>query len=164
MLTSLARMTGMPVVWQDRQIGSVERAVPDAYHARLSGIVLRKGIGVARWATSDDILLVGERCVMLNHKPERMPEKLEGEMRRAFLTTGECVGEVTDALLLGDTLDIPALEICQGPIYRLMGRRAYAARFHPSEHGEPGEVVIPELLTWTQLLRQLGEEDEGWES
>lgn len=163
MLTSLGRMTGMPVVWQDRQIGLVERAVPDARHARLDGVIVRKGIGIARWATVDDILLVGERCVVLRRKPARLPERAMGEMRRAFLTTGECAGEVTDALLEGDTLDIPALEICQGPLYRLIGQRAYAGRFYPSDHGEPGEVVIPALLTWTQLLRQLGEEDEEWE-
>lgn len=164
MLTSLGRMTGMPVVWQDRQIGLVERAVPDARRARLDGVIVRKGIGVAHWATADDILLVGERCVMLRRRPARLPEKLMGEMRRAFLTTGECAGEVTDVLLRGDTLDIPALEICQGPLYRLMGHRAYAGRFYPSDHGEENEVIIPTLLTWTQLLRQLGEEDGEWES
>ena len=28
MLTSLNRMVGLPVVWQDRRLGYVERAVP----------------------------------------------------------------------------------------------------------------------------------------
>ena len=44
MLTSLNRMVGLPVVWQDRQLGYVERAVPDARARRLSGVVVRKGI------------------------------------------------------------------------------------------------------------------------
>ena len=43
MLTSLNRMVGLPVVWQDRQLGYVERAVPDARARRLSGVVVRKG-------------------------------------------------------------------------------------------------------------------------
>ena len=46
MLTSLNRIAGMPVIWQDRQIGCVERAISDASARRLRGLVIRKGIGV----------------------------------------------------------------------------------------------------------------------
>ena len=38
MLTSLNRMVGLPVVWQDRRLGYVERAVPDARARRLSAV------------------------------------------------------------------------------------------------------------------------------
>ena len=58
MLTSLNRMVGLPVVWQDRQLGYVERAVPDAHARRLSGVVVRKGIGAAKWVSSDGIAVV----------------------------------------------------------------------------------------------------------
>ena len=52
MLTSLNRIAGMPVIWQDRQIGCVERAIADASARRLRGLVIRKGIGLARWLPS----------------------------------------------------------------------------------------------------------------
>ena len=98
MLTSLNRMVGLPVVWQDRQLGYVERAVPDARARRLSGVVVRKGIGAAKWVSSDGIAVVGSRCVLIRQKPGAVPDSRPGSLGRAFLTTGECVGEVTDMI------------------------------------------------------------------
>ena len=144
MLTSLNRMVGLPVVWQDRQLGYVERAIPDAHARRLSGVVVRKGIGAAKWVSSDGIAVVGSRC-----------------LGRAFLTTGECVGEVTDMILHGDSLRLEALELSPGPVYRLLGKRAYAAQYRVGGGSREGEVVVPRLLTWAQLKRTLGEEDDG---
>ena len=74
MLTSLNRMVGLPVVWQDRQLGYVERAVPDARARRLSGVVVRKGIGAAKWVSSDGIAVVGSRCVLIRQKPGAVPD------------------------------------------------------------------------------------------
>ena len=161
MLISLNRMIGMPVIWQDRRLGYVERAVPDMSAGRLSGLVVRKGIGWARWIASDDVLLAGQSCVVLKRQPEHLFQKETGEMCRAFFTTGECAGEVTDAIIHSPSLLLAALEICQGPFYRLVGQRGYAMRFHLSENGERGQVVIRQLLSWTQLVKQLGEGDEG---
>ena len=73
MLTSLNRMVGLPVVWQDRQLGYVERAIPDAHARRLSGVVVRKGIGAAKWVSSDGIAVVGSRCVLIRQKPGAVP-------------------------------------------------------------------------------------------
>lgn len=160
-LIGLNRMIGMPVIWQDRQLGCVERAVPDMDARRLDGLVVRKGIGWARWIRGDDVLLVGKSCVLLKRQPERRAPKATSEMRRVFLTTGECAGEVTDAILHSSSLLLAALEVSQGPFYRLMGRCGYAMRFHLSGSGEGGQVVIQQLLSWTQLVKQLGEEDEG---
>ena len=129
MLTSLNRMVGLPVVWQDRQLGYVERAVPDARARRLSGVVVRKGIGAAKWVSSDGIAVVGSRCVLIRQKPGAVPDSQPGSLGRAFLTTGECVGEVTDMILHGDSLRLEALELSPGPVYRLLGKRAYAAQY-----------------------------------
>lgn len=159
-LTTLNRTIGLPVVWQDKQLGYVEKAAADVKGACLSGLVVRKGIGVARWAQSEDVLLIGRRCVVIGRKPGRMPDVRTELLRRAFLTTGECVGEVTDTVIDGRTFRIAALEICQGPLYQLAGQRSYAADFHLNTAGEPGEVVVPELLSWAQLLKQLGEEEQ----
>ena len=161
-LTSLQRMVGLPVVWQDRQIGCVERAVPNAGARKLSGVVIRRGLGSAKWVAPDAIVMVGERCVLINRKPGHMPDGKECSLSRAFLTTGECVGEVTDAVIAGATLRLVALEVSGGPIYRLLGRRGYAADYRVrGAEGKVGEVVVPKLLTWAELERLLGEEDDG---
>lgn len=160
MLTSLNRMTGLPVVWQDRQIGCVERAVADVNVMRLSGVVIRKGIGSAKWAPAEGILLAGRQSVVLSREPVRMPRGTDEPVRRAVLTSGGCAGEVSDALIHGDTLRIAALEVSQGLLHRLMGRRQYAVECRLNPYGEPGEVIVAGLLSWTQLLRRIGEEDE----
>lgn len=161
MLTSLNRMMGLPVVWQDQQVGFVERAVADVSTGRVAGVVMRKGIGAARWMPADGILTVGKRCLLLNRPPKRMPRGEPGRLTRAFLTTGECVGEVTDTLVDGATLRLLALEVSPGPVYRLAGIRAYADRYRVSQTGQSGDVVLARLLTWAQLLNTLGEEDGG---
>ncbi len=145
MLTSLKRMVGLPVVWQDKQLGYVERAIPNALSKRLSGVVVRKGIGTAKWVAADDILVVGAQCVLLGRKPSRMPEGETGALGRAFLTSGECAGEVTDVVIQSDTFRVAALELSPGPVYRLMGRRSYAAEYRVEQAARQGEVVVPQL-------------------
>lgn len=162
MLTSLNRLTGLPVVWRDQQMGYVERAVADVRHMCLDGVVVRRGFGSARWAPRDAILLAGRQSVVLRNRPVRMPDEEANALRRAVLTSGCCVGEVSDVVIHGDTLRIAALEVSQGPVYRLLGRCAYAAECRVKEHGEPDEVVVPpQLISWTQLLTQLGEGEDA---
>ena len=76
MLTSLNRIAGMPVIWQDRQIGCVERAIADTSARRLRGLVIRKGIGTARWLPAGSVRLIGRRCVLAGAKPEPLPDGL----------------------------------------------------------------------------------------
>jgi len=159
MLTSLNRLIGLPVVWRDKQVGYVERAVADVNGMCLHGVVVRRGIGSARWAPRDGILLAGRQSVVLARGPERMPREEAAPVRRAVLTSGCCAGEVSDAVICGDTLRIAALEVSEGPVYWLMGRRQYATECRMNAYGEPGEVIVPRLISWTQLLTQLGEED-----
>ena len=40
-------------------------------------------------------------------------------------------------------------------------KRAYAAQYRVGGGSREGEVVVPRLLTWAQLKRTLGEEDDG---
>jgi len=159
MLTSLSRLTGLPVVWRDRRIGCVERAVADVDGMCLQGMVVRRGIGSARWAPREGILLAGRQSVVLSRQPERMPREESAYIRHAVLTSGGCAGEVCDVIICSDTLRIAALEVSQGPVYRLLGRRWYATECRMNTYGEPGEVIVNRLLSWTQLHTQLGEED-----
>ncbi|MBR6571767.1 MAG: hypothetical protein IKK75_15070 [Clostridia bacterium] len=157
MLTSVNRLIGRKVLWRDQELGHVERAVADAESRRLHGLVIRRGMGSARWVPADSIRLEGRSCV-LKEQPVRLPKQEPMEVRYAVLASGQRAGEVCDVILHADTLRIAALEVTQGPLYRLMGRCGYASGFR---RGEADEVMIGPLLTWTQLLRQLGEEAEA---
>lgn len=159
MLTSLNRMIGLPVVLGDLRIGSVERAVPDARAQRLNGLVVRRGIGGAKWVPADAVELVGERCVLIRRKPCRAPELPPEGGTVALSTSGERIGEVTDGLLRGDTLRVVALEVSLGPLYRLMGKSAYAVGYEARMAQRT--VIAPRLMTWAELTRMLGEGDDG---
>lgn len=154
---SLSRMVGMPVVLRDQQVGYVERAVVDAQCSMLDGVVVRRGIGAAKWASCGAIALLGKDCVLLKSKPVRLTERAQPTPCRVFLAAGAYAGEVTDALVSSRSLRVSALEVCQGPLYRLVGQRAYASRFRMQEDGG---VVAQSLLSWAQLVKQLGEEDD----
>ncbi len=155
---TLSRMAGMPAVFQNEQVGYVESALLDARDEKLDGLVIRRGIGAAKWAGSEAIAQLGSRCVILHSRPVHMPPRTQQPPGRVFLTTGVCAGDVTDAFLSSRSLCVSALEVCQGPLYRLVGQRAYAARFRLQEGGT---VVAQELLSWAQLVKHLGEEDDG---
>lgn len=157
-MTSLRQMIGLPVVWQDTTLGFVERAVLNDEARRLRGVVIRRGLGNARWIPSRMILTVGEKCVLVCGETLRLPKQAELTLTRAYLTTGECVGLVTDALLDGATMRVSALEVSNGPLYWLMGKRAYATgyRVRPEEQAAGAdaakcEIVAPRLRTWAEV-------------
>lgn len=156
MLMTLKQMVGMPVICQDRQVGCVENVVPDAFGRRICGVVVRRGMGSAKWAPSAHVALIGRRCVLLDRMPQSMPEMQKECPARVFLSTGEYTGEVTDAVLRGGTLRLTALEVSAGPIDRLLGRRGYAADYRVAAEGM---VVAKQLLSWAQLRCRLGEEE-----
>ena len=159
MLTSLNRIAGMPVVWQDRQIGCVERAIADASARRLRGLVIRKGIGLARWLPSGSVRLVGRACVLAGAKPEPLPDGLTDSALQAYLTTGERAGLVSDALFSGLTLRLVALEVTPGPIYALLGRCAYTVSYRVSGGGK--QAMVSDLMTWAEFRER--SRREAWE-
>lgn len=162
MLTSLNRIAGMPVIWQDRQIGCVERAIADASARRLRGLVIRKGIGTARWLPAGNVRLIGRRCVLAGAKPEPLPDGLTDVMMQAYLTTGERAGQVSDALFSGLTLQLVALEITPGPVYALLGRCAYTASYRVIHAGKrAGQAMVSELMTWAEFREH--SRREAWE-
>lgn len=156
MLTSLERITGMPVVWKDEQVGLVEQAVADAEARRLCGLIIRKGLRSARWCAAEDITLVGNECVLISQKPVTLPERRPSAMKQAFLANGQYAGQVTDGLLHPETLQLKAIQISPGPIHRLFGYCAYASKYRLDT---AGSVVIDGLLSWEQLKSQIREEE-----
>lgn len=161
MLTSLNRLIGMPVIWQDQNLGSVERGVTDAQARRLWGVIVRRGIGMARWIPSEAVMLIGNTCVLARQRPESLPDELPEDMNEVYLTSGEKAGHVTDGVLDGLTLRLRALEVSSGLFYQLMGSAAYAMRYHVFSSGDGrGRVVAPELLTRAEFQRRMREEDK----
>ena len=159
MLTSLNRIAGMPVIWQDRQIGCVERAIADTSARRLRGLVIRKGIGTARWLPAGSVRLIGRRCVLAGATPEPLPDGLTDVMMQAYLTTGERAGQVSDALFSGLTLQLVALEITPGPVYALLGRCAYTVSYRVAGDGK--QTMVSELMTWAEFRER--SRREAWE-
>ena len=143
MLTSLNRIAGMPVIWQNRQIGCVERAIADASARRLRGLVIRKGIGLARWLPSSSVRLVGRTCVLAGAKPEPLPDGLTDSALQAYLTTGERA----------------ALEVTPGPVYALLGRCAYTVSYRVAGDGK--QTMVSELMTWAEFRER--SRREAWE-
>ena len=158
MIMSLRRMVGMPVVWQNRQVGCVEHALADPKAQELRGVVIRKGIGSAKWCPAESIERIDEECVVVARPPVRHQPQAVPSSGRAHMVNGQWIGEVTDAILRPGTLALAAVEVSPGPVHRLMGRCAYACDFRRDE--KTGCMIIPSLLSWTQLTRQLGEEEK----
>lgn len=157
-LTTLNRTAGMPVILRDSCVGYVEQAVPDCFYHRLEGLVVRKGIGLARWLPRRDIRLIGRECVLAAKSPQRMPKTEERHGMQVFLPTGQWTGMVSDAVVEGGNLCVVAVEISKGPLYSLLGSRSYASSYCFA--GRSGGVVVQRLLTWTQLQRLLREGEQ----
>ena len=157
MLTSVRRLIGMPVLFREKEMGYVEQA--HAGQGRLEGVVVRRGIGSARWLAAEEILMMKRDCIIASRKPSQLPPLCRKRAERACMTDGQCLGEVSDWILVDGKLSFAALEVSPGPIYRLLGRCGYACEFHRDPSS--GNVIVPRLLSWSQLKRQLGEEDDG---
>ncbi len=162
-MTSLRRMIGMPVVLEGQTLGYVERGVLTPSARKLQGLVMRRGLGSARWIPRKLILVIGNACVVVCAEGLKMPKTAEPHLSKVYLTSGECAGLVTDAVVNGETLQVAALEVSQGPLYHLMGQRAYAMDYSVRKEApvqetdvRPCEIVASRLCTWTQVMGQEG--------
>lgn len=166
-MTSLRRMIGMPVVWEGMTLGYVERGILTQSARKLQGLIVRRGLGSARWIPRKLIVVVGSACVVVCGESLKTPKAPELTLSRAYSTTGQCVGQVTDAVVDGETLRIVALEVSSGPLYHLMGQRNYAMEYsvrqeepYPYKNALPSEIVVSGLCTWAQVMGQEGKEEE----
>lgn len=160
-MTSLRRLIGMPVVCGDELVGYVERGVLSEQARRLKGLVVRRGLGGAKWIPSRMIDTLGSRCVIATGDATRMPKVAQTSFSQAFLTTGQRLGTMTDALISPETFAVVALEVGGGPLFGLMGKRRYLTRYSvrpESGHcvGTPTsyEIVAAEALDREALERR----------
>lgn len=136
----LGRIVGLPAVHQGRVAGRVERAVLTPDGQRLMGLILRQGMGGARWADSRDILILGQVSVILRARPGRLPAGADFALSSVKDSGGMLLGWVTDVYLDAASRAVAALEIDLGPIESLRTGRLLARRFTVSE---AGDVMIP---------------------
>ena len=155
MITSVRRLIGMPVVFREKELGYVEQAY--AGEGKLEGVVIRRGMGSARWLAAEEMMMKHDHLIA-SRKPADLPKLCRKRAERVCMENGQYAGEVSDWILLDGNLRFAAVEVSPGPIYRLLGRCGYACEFHRDQPS--GSVIVPRLLSWSQLKRQLGEEDD----
>lgn len=140
----LGQVVGLPAALDGKMVGRVEQAVltPDGHSLR--GLVLRQGLGGARWVESGGIAVIGQVAVILQEKPGKPPKHADFLLTSVKDSAGLNLGRVTDVYIHPETLQVTALEISLGLVEELQLGRMLARRFvvHSTPE-EPGQVLIP---------------------
>ena len=111
----LIRVLGLPAILGERQVGRVERAALDPQGRRLQGMLIRRGLGSARWVSRESVSVLGNVSVVLRSAPVRPPREGCFSPGRVTDESGLNLGRVTDAWLSPETLCVTALEVSLGP-------------------------------------------------
>ena len=139
----LGRVLGLPAIFGERCVGHVERAALDREGRRLTGLVLRRGLGGARWISREDVGVLGDVSVVLKSAPGRPPRDADFTLRAVKDESGLTLGRVTDVWLSPETLEITALEVTLGPTEDLLRGRLRVQEWavQPGENGA-AQVLI----------------------
>ena len=147
MTVRLGRILGLPAVCGEKVVGHVERAVPDESGQRVTGFVIRRGLGGAKWADSSAVMVLGDVSVILREKPGRVPKGSGVTLSAVKDEGGLTLGRVTDWWIRRESFDIAALEITLGPLEDLCsGRRT--VRTWAVQPGEEGATVLIPREEW----------------
>ncbi|MCH5287240.1 MAG: hypothetical protein J1E43_07450 [Christensenellaceae bacterium] len=153
----LAGVLGLPVVLRGRMIGRVERAVVTTDGRCLRGLMVRRGLGGAKWVEARRIVVLGEVSVVIDEGPERLPRDADFSLRTVKDTGGMTLGWVTDVLLNPVTYRVTGLELTLGLVEELMGGRLIARSW--AVVPGTGQVLVPcgyalETARGTELTAQ----------
>ncbi len=144
----LGRVLGLPAILGERLVGHVERAVLEKDGRRLRGLMIRRGLGSAKWVGRQDIHVLGDVSVILAARPVRPPKDTDFALRTVKDESGLTLGRVTDAWISPDTMDVTAIEVTLGLLEDLRSGRRKVAQWavQPSEGasgGDGAQVLIP---------------------
>jgi len=128
-LTGIQGLIGLPVIRGGKTIGLLEQAVLDESGRRLRGIVVREGIGGAKWIDCEDIRTIGGVSILVSGEFRKLPKEAGFRLGHVQDTAGLRLGTVTDALINPDTMEVEALEISNGPVDDLLYGRWQANDF-----------------------------------
>lgn len=160
----MGRVLGLPVVHGERLVGHVERCVLDAAGKSLRGLVIRRGLGGAKWVGREGVGVLGDVSVILTQAPARPPRDADFSLRLVKDEGGLTLGRVTDVWLSPESLSVTALEITLGLAEELRSGRLRVCDWVvlPGEDGD-AQVLIPRS-EWdggrTDAVR-LKEKDDG---
>ena len=147
MTVRLGRILGLPAVCGGRVVGHVERAVPDESGQQVTGFIVRRGLGSARWAGRSTVTVLGGVSVILGERPGRVPKGSDRSITAVKDESGLTLGRVTDWWISRDGLNITALEITLGPLEDMLsGRRT--VRQWAVQPGEDGATVLIPREEW----------------
>lgn len=140
----LSRVVGLPVIHGGRLLGHVEQALPDGEGKRLDGLMIRRGMRGARWASRESVGVLGEVSVILARLPGKVRKTREIAAPLVKDESGLTLGRVTDMWLDAGTLAVTALEISLGPLEDVRRGRLRVEMWSlcPGGDGAP-QVVIP---------------------
>lgn len=140
----LGRIVGLPAVLGERLLGHVERAVLTEDGARLRGLVIRRGLGSARWAAGSGIGVLGDVSVILGTRPVRLPRDTDFVLRTVKDESGLTLGRVTDVWICPENLAVTALEVTLGLYEDMRQGRLTIRRWTVQPDPEDGaQVLIP---------------------
>ncbi len=144
----LGRVLGLPAILGEHLVGHVERAVLDRDGHHLRGLLIRRGLGSARWACCEDIRVLGDVSVILRQQPVRPPKDTDFALRTVKDESGLTLGRVTDAWISPESLDVTAIEVTLGLLEDLRTGRRRVAQWtvqpmDTSIGGDAAQVLIP---------------------
>lgn len=140
----LGRVVGLPAVLGETLMGHVERAVLTPDGRQLRGLVIRKGLGGARWAEGRGIGVLGDVSVVLGRRPVHLPRDADFTLRTVKDESGLTLGRVTDVWVSPESLEVTALEVSLGLYEELRKGRLTVRRWAVQPDEEDGaRVLIP---------------------
>lgn len=144
MSVRLSQLCGLPAVLGRQVVGCVEQAMLTRDGRALRGLILRRGMGAAKWSPAAQVRLIGQASVILSAPPVRVPPDADFALTSVLDTGGLRLGRVTDVWLDPDTLLVTALEISLGALETMRGGRLVARTFTPHPvPDDPGQVLLP---------------------
>lgn len=140
----LGRVLGLPAVLGEKMLGHVERAVLEEDGRRLRGLVIRRGIGGAKWIGRETIGVLGDVSVIAVSAPGRLPRNADFGLQAVRDESGLTLGRVTDVWISPETYDVTALEVTLGLTEDLLrGRRKVRQWTVQPGAGDGPLVLIP---------------------
>lgn len=143
MTVRLGRILGLPAICGERVVGHVERVVPDENGQRVTGFIIRRGLGSAKWADRSAVAVLGDVSVILKEKPGRVPRGSAMSFVSVKDEGGLTLGRVTDWWIRREGFDIAALEVTLGPLEDLRSGRRTVHTWTVQPGEEAASVLIP---------------------
>ena len=143
-MVRLGSVTGLPVVCSGRMLGRVEQSILTPSGKSLRGMVIRKGMGGAKWLENDQILVIGGVSVLARGPAGKLPKDADFSLTSVKDASGLRLGRVTDVFLNPETRRVTALEVSLGLVEELRHGRSLIRDFvvQPVPR-EPGQVLVP---------------------